>query len=233
VISDARASDLGSILRDVTASTKKLNSHSKAAGPRNQRLCLVPHTCRFLGQQSLGCRTGGEVLVMRVLHLRPHPSVQEKGDARSDQGRIAPAKRFFCGESRVPALNYYARNVDGLFGQRSRTICVFMTPFTLGRTILALRRRRRMYPSSRSRLLGLGEIAGRLKSFPVISFWASEKKNGPNTLPQKCRGQVARLLFAGHWGRVLTTSPIDADNVTHSGKICGSPRFALFHIAAL
>jgi hypothetical protein len=58
LMSDAHASDLGSVLRDVTASTKRLSSHSKAAGPRNQRLCLVPHTCRFLGQQSLGCRTG-------------------------------------------------------------------------------------------------------------------------------------------------------------------------------
>jgi hypothetical protein len=55
--SDARASDLELVLRDVTASTKRLSSHSKAAGPRNQRLCLVPHTCRFLGQQSLGRRT--------------------------------------------------------------------------------------------------------------------------------------------------------------------------------
>jgi hypothetical protein len=36
--------------------------HSKAASPRNRRLCLVPHTCRFLGQQSLGRRTNGEGL---------------------------------------------------------------------------------------------------------------------------------------------------------------------------
>jgi hypothetical protein len=72
-ISDALRSELGSMLRDVTVSTKRLSSYSKAAGPRNQRLCLVPHTCRFLGQQSLGCRTDGEGLKSS---LRPLSSVR-------------------------------------------------------------------------------------------------------------------------------------------------------------
>ena len=58
----AHASHCISIFCEVIASTKRLSSHSKAAGPRNQRLCLVPHTCRFLGQQSSGCRTDNEGL---------------------------------------------------------------------------------------------------------------------------------------------------------------------------
>jgi hypothetical protein len=33
--------------------------------------------------------------------------------------------------------------------------------------------------------------------------------------------------------RALTTLPADAHNVTQSRKICGSPRFALFRVAAL
>jgi hypothetical protein len=55
LMSDARQSDRISVFRDVTASTKSRVKHSKGAGQvRNQRLCLVPHTCRFLGQRSLG-----------------------------------------------------------------------------------------------------------------------------------------------------------------------------------
>ena len=73
---DARASDLGSILRDVTASTKRLSSHSKAAGPRNQRLCLVPHTSRFLGQQSLGIELA---VKCPSLHLVPTLLFREGG----------------------------------------------------------------------------------------------------------------------------------------------------------
>jgi hypothetical protein len=38
---------------------KKASSHTaKAPAHENQRLCLVPHTCRFLGQQSLGLSNG-------------------------------------------------------------------------------------------------------------------------------------------------------------------------------
>jgi len=49
-MSDAHRPDIGSILRDVTASTKRLSSRTaKAAGHvRNQRLCLVPHSAGFL-----------------------------------------------------------------------------------------------------------------------------------------------------------------------------------------
>ncbi len=76
VMSDAPTCDLGSMLRDVTASTKRLNSHSKAAGPRNQRLCLVPHTCRFLGQQSLGIELA---VKCSSLHLVPTLPFREGG----------------------------------------------------------------------------------------------------------------------------------------------------------
>jgi hypothetical protein len=76
VMSDAPTSDLGSMLRDVTASTKRLSSHSKAAGPRNQRLCLVPHTCRFLGQQSLGIELA---VKCSSLHLVPTLPFREGG----------------------------------------------------------------------------------------------------------------------------------------------------------
>jgi hypothetical protein len=71
---DACASDLGSNLRDVTASTKRLSSHSKGAG-QHQRLCLVPHTCRFLGQQSLGVEPAVKSM---PLHLRPALPFREK-----------------------------------------------------------------------------------------------------------------------------------------------------------
>ena len=76
VVSDAPTPDLGSMLRDVTASTKRLSSHSKAAGPRNQRLCLVPHTCRFLGQQSLGIELA---VKWSSLHLVPTLPFREGG----------------------------------------------------------------------------------------------------------------------------------------------------------
>lgn len=74
LISDADASDRGSFLRDVTASTKRLSSHSKGAG-QHQRLCLVPHTCRFLGQQSLGVEPAVKSM---PLHLRPALPFREK-----------------------------------------------------------------------------------------------------------------------------------------------------------
>ena len=122
--SDARVSDLGSILRDVTASTKRLSSHSKAAGPRNQRLCLVPHTCRFLGTAIVGLSNGGEVLVMRVLHLRPHPSAQEKGGRpvrpRKNSARemvfLRPRsayRAFPCGKRKAPTPPPMCRGQGG------------------------------------------------------------------------------------------------------------------------
>jgi hypothetical protein len=95
--SDARISDLGSILRDVTASTKRLSSHSKAAGPRNQRLCLVPHTCRFLGQQSLGI---DPAVKGSSLHLVPTLR-SAKGDGQSDKPKLWTCDGFFAASFRV------------------------------------------------------------------------------------------------------------------------------------
>ena len=65
------APDLGSTLRDMTGS-----SDSKAAGPRNQRLCLVPHTCRFLWTAIVGCRTDSEGLKSSPHPLRGRPAEQ-------------------------------------------------------------------------------------------------------------------------------------------------------------
>ena len=87
--SDARTSDLGSILRDVTASTKRLSSRSKAAGAAAaKRLCLRPHTCRVLGRQSLGIELA---VKCSSLHLVPTLPFPQTGDGQSDQGRIASA----------------------------------------------------------------------------------------------------------------------------------------------
>jgi hypothetical protein len=89
---------------------KKMHSNTaKAPAHENQRLCLVPHTCRFLGRQSLGfAEPAGEGLVMRFLHPRPRTSVPRKGDASSTQkirGRTGAFlrlcennARFACGK---------------------------------------------------------------------------------------------------------------------------------------
>jgi hypothetical protein len=110
---------------------------------------------------------------MRVLHLRPHPSAQEKG------GRpVRP-------------------------GKNSAREKVFLRP-------------RSAY-----------------RAFPC------GKRKTPTPLPM-CRGQGGALLFSADAAgdgtakaRALTTLPADAHNVTQSRKICGSPRFALFRMAAL
>ena len=95
--SDARVSDLGSILRDVTASTKRPSSHSKAAGPRNQRLCLVPHTCRILGQRSLGIEPA---VKCSSLHLVPTLAFHE-GGRPSDKPKLWTCDGFFAASFRV------------------------------------------------------------------------------------------------------------------------------------
>src|SRR5262249_38000003 len=53
---------------------------------------------------------------------------------------------------------------------------------------------------------------------------AVEKRKAP-TLFNLFGAQVARIIFFE--GRALTTLPLDAEKVTHSRRICGSPRFAL------
>ena len=52
---------------------------------------------------------------------------------------------------------------------------------------------------------------------------AVEKKKAPT--PFNLSGPRWRALFFE--GRALTTLPLDAEKVTHSRRICGSPRFAL------
>ena len=69
------------------------HSHSKAAGPRNQRLCLVPHTCRFLGQQSLGIDPAvkGSSLTLSPLF------VPRRGTASPTSQSYGRLRRLFCG----------------------------------------------------------------------------------------------------------------------------------------
>jgi hypothetical protein len=47
---------------------KNAPTNSKAVGGTANGFAFVPYTYRFLGRQSLGCRTGGEEM---RLHLRP------------------------------------------------------------------------------------------------------------------------------------------------------------------
>jgi hypothetical protein len=102
-MSDAPTSDLGSMLRDVTASTKRLSSHSKAAGPRNQRLCLVPHTCRFLGQQSLGIELAVKCSSVQVFTSSP-PFRSVKGDDQSAKPKLWTCDGFFAASLRYRAF---------------------------------------------------------------------------------------------------------------------------------
>ena len=103
--SDARVSDLGSILRDVTASTKRPSSHSKAAGPRNQRLCLVPHTCRILGQRSLGIEPA---VKCSSLHLVPTLAFHE-GGRPSDKPKLWTCDGFFAASFPHIALSLWKK----------------------------------------------------------------------------------------------------------------------------
>src|SRR5262249_57568083 len=88
------------MLRDATGSTKRLSSDSKAAGPRNQRLCLVPHTCRFLWTAIVGCRTDSE-----GLKSSPHPPWGTTNPTSQSYGRVTAFLRprlcriaFRCGK---------------------------------------------------------------------------------------------------------------------------------------
>jgi hypothetical protein len=97
------------------------------------------------------------LLVMRFFTFVPTLPCA-KGDAQSDQTTIAPAKRFFCGDS--PVLHSIIRratsmcflgNAHELLGYLARD---GLTPLALGTTILSLRPRRRMYSSGRGGLCG-------------------------------------------------------------------------------
>jgi len=87
---------------------KKTEFHSRAAGPRNQRLCLVPHTCRFPGQQSLGIKLA---VKWSSLHLVPTLPFREGGrpvrQAKVSRRVTAfcglvPLSRFRCGKRKAP-----------------------------------------------------------------------------------------------------------------------------------
>jgi hypothetical protein len=166
-MSDARGSDLGSILRDVTASTKRLSSHSKVAGHETSGFALSPIRAVFLDST----RWVVELTVKGSnLHLVPQSSVR---------GRANPTSQSY------------------------------------GRVTAFLR------PRSANR------------AFAVEKRWPQH--------PFQCvEAKVARFCFlpmplgtgtAKAGG--LTTPPAHAHNVTQSRKICGSPRFALFRMAAL
>jgi hypothetical protein len=100
------------------ASTRKCALAPQTAKPsavRSQRLCLVPHTCRFLGRQSLGCRAG--------TGTRPHPSVQ-RGAPKPDSGKIIARVTAFL---RLRALRSFggchARRTWMCFLGNAREIC--------------------------------------------------------------------------------------------------------------
>jgi hypothetical protein len=73
---------------------------------------------------------------------------------------------------------------------------------------------------------------GTRDGFYAAKFWLPPKKEGLDALTSrpKCRCLV---LSSGDGEpphqMQMSRPPPDADSVTHSGKICGSPRFALFH----
>jgi hypothetical protein len=80
LMSDAWGRDSVSIFCEVTANTEMLSSHTaKAPAPKTSAFAFVPHTRRFLGRQSLGCRTGK--------HGVPHLPA---GNAQSDSKSISP-----------------------------------------------------------------------------------------------------------------------------------------------
>ena len=88
--------DLNRPIEKKRPTQKGCSETAKAPAHENQRLCLVPHTCRFLGQQSLGCRTSGEaLLVMRFFTFVPTLR-SAKGDAQLDSGSYRLHEGFFA-----------------------------------------------------------------------------------------------------------------------------------------
>jgi hypothetical protein len=72
---------------------------AKPSALGSQRLCLVPHTRRFLGRQPLGVEPA--VKVMLVSGYFTFPSLRsrsaKKRDGQSDRERLPIARRLFCG----------------------------------------------------------------------------------------------------------------------------------------
>jgi len=63
-----------------------------------QRLCLVPHTRRFLGQQSLGVEQAVKCSWCGFFTFYPPLLCRyaKRGDGQSDRGRLRSAQRLFC-----------------------------------------------------------------------------------------------------------------------------------------
>jgi hypothetical protein len=66
------------------ASTRRQQSRRS-----ERRLCLVPHTYRFLGQQSLGCRTGREDDAVRGCFTFVPTSIHCGGDASPSNAELS------------------------------------------------------------------------------------------------------------------------------------------------
>ena len=104
LISDARAFDLGSFLRDVTASTKRLSFTQQRRRPAPAPLPCPPYV-PFSWTTIVGCRTGSEVDA--VLHLCPQTPLRERGrqPTRKIIGRTTaflrlPRRTFNCAQNK-------------------------------------------------------------------------------------------------------------------------------------
>jgi hypothetical protein len=87
---------------------------AKPSALGSQRLCLVPHTRRFLGRQSLGAELAVKVmLVSGYFTFRPHTSFRGNEDGQSDRQRLLIARRLFCGLP-CPQLGKRRPRQDGL-----------------------------------------------------------------------------------------------------------------------
>ena len=93
LISDARAFDLGSILRDVTASTKRLSFTQQRRRPAPAHLPCPPYV-PFSWTTNVGCRTGSDFVPKHLF---------AKGDA-SSTGKIIGRTTAFL-RLRVAALS--------------------------------------------------------------------------------------------------------------------------------
>jgi hypothetical protein len=102
----------------------------------------------------------------------------------------------------------------------------------------------RDFPSAKGTANPTSQSYGRVTAFLRPRFRISRFRCGKRKAPTQCvEAKVARFYFlpmplgtGTAKARALTTPPLDAENVTHSRKICdapSSPRFALFYMATL
>lgn len=100
-----------------------------------------------------------------------------------------------------------------------------MRPLRLSSPALLLRWKGTPSPTQKQWITGNG--------FYAAKFWHPQKRK-PRRPYIEALSAFALLHSPGGRGRPphhmqATTPPPDADTVSHNGKICGSPRFALFH----